>query len=224
MRLRARNGFLVLLTTALVVVSVGCPSSTTITAGVEAVQMVIINANPSRFDIGVINIDRILVRPVDASASQALGTSRDLSLLPFGVFIDTSQPMVDPLFLDATQLSQGVYEVIEIRFSQLLFFDQDLPTDPSTCESYQFLYEPKVPGPAGFPISATITVTNFAVPQQFTVVNAQDTAFTLTFDLTQLMTTLHNAYTCSPGCGAFCVTNFDVDQFAAGTLDYLTFE
>jgi hypothetical protein len=26
------------------------------------------------------------------------------------------------------------------------------------------------------------------------------------------------------GCGAFCISNFDADQFAADTLDYLTFE
>ena len=202
-----------LLTATLVVVSVGCPSSTTITSGVGTVQMVINMVNPTRFDFGLLNIDRILVRPVDASADQALGSARDLSLLPFGVFIDTSMPMVDPLFLDPTRLSQGVYEVVEIRFSQLLFIDQD-PTDPSTCESYQFVYSPQ----------GAITVTNFAPPQRFTILNAQDTAFTLTFDLTQMMTTLNNAYTCSPGCGAFCISNFNATQFAADTLNYLTFE
>ena len=223
MRLRARNGFLTLVTAALVVVAVGCPSSTTITSGVGRAQLEIIMANPSRFDLGFINIDRLLIRPVDASAGQVLG-DRDIPLLPFGAFIDTSMPMVDPLFLDATQLAQGVYEVVEIEFSQLFFIDQDLPTDPSTCESYQFIYEPRVPGPSGFPITARITATNFAVPQQFTVLDAQDTALTLTFDLTQLMTTLHNAYTCSPGCGAFCISNFDPFQFAADTLNYLTFE
>lgn len=213
MRLRARNGFLTLVTAALVVVAVGCPSSTTITSGVGSAQLEIIMVNPSRFDLGFINIDRLLVRPVDANAGQVLGSDRDLALLPFGVFIDTSMPMVDPLFLDATQLAQGVYEVVEIRFSTLQFLDFD-PTDPSTCESFQSVYAPP----------DTIPVTNFAVPQRFTILDGQDTMFTLTFDLTQMMTTLNNAYTCSVGCNAFCITNFDPNQFAADTLNYLTFE
>lgn len=213
MKLRARNGLLVLLTAALVVVSVGCPNSRSITAGVGTAQLAIVMANPSRFDTGLFNIDRILVRPVDADTSQALGSDRDLSLLPTGVFVDTSEPMVDPLFLDATQLSQGVYEVVEIRYSQLFFFDPDFPTDPSTCESFQFIYSPP----------DQIIITNFAVPPQFTVFDSQDTMFTLTFDLTQMMTTLNNAYTCSVGCGAFCISNFDPIQFAADTLDYLSF-
>ena len=214
MRLRARNGFLVLLTAALVVVSVGCPNSTSITSGVGSAQLVIINANPSRFDQGFFNIDRLLVRPLDPDASQVLGIDRDISLLPFGAFVDTTLPMVDPLFLDATLLSQGVYEVVEIRLSGVFFFDMD-PTDPSTCESFIDFYDTG---------ADKITLTNFAVPQQFTILNAQDTMFTLTFDLTQMMTTLNNAYTCSVGCGAFCISNFDPDQFAADTLDYLTFE
>lgn len=205
-----------LLTAALVVVSVGCPSSTTITSGIGSAQLEIIMVNPSRFDLGFFNIDRLLVRPIDASADQVLGSNRDLALLPFGVFIDTSMPTVDPLFLDATRLSQGVYEVVEIRFSSLSFFDPDFPTDPSTCESYQSILET--------PFLLTIPVTNFAVPQRFTVLDGQDTMFTLTFDLTQMMTTFNNAYTCSVGCGAFCISNFDPNQFAADTLNYLTFE
>jgi len=213
MSLRVRNGLLVLLTAALMVVSVGCPNSTSITSGVGATQLVIESANPTRFETGFFNIDRLMVRPVDPNADQILGTARDLSLLPFGVFVDTAEPMVDPLFLDATQLSQGVYEVVEIRLSDLVFFDLD-PTDPSTCESFQAFYFP--PG--------KITVTNFAVPQQFTIVDGADTMFKLTFDLTQMMTTLNNAYTCSVGCGGFCISNFDPNQFAADTLDYLTFE
>ena len=212
MSLLAKNGFLVLVTAALVIASVGCPSSTTITSGVGSAQMVINMVNPTRFDFGLIKFDRIMVRPVDVSAGQALGSARDISLLPFGVFVDTSMPMVDPLFLDPTQLSQGVYEVIEIRFDQLFFFDQD-PTDPSTCASFQSFYQP--PGP--------IIVTNFAVPQRFTILNAQDTMFTLTFDVTQLMTTLNNAYTCAP-LFPFAISNFNAAQFAADTLNYLTFE
>lgn len=219
MKLRARNGLLLLVTAALVVVSGGCPNSTSITAGVGKAQLAINLVNPSRFDFGLFNIDRILVRPVDADASQIIGTDRDITVLPFGAFIDTNVPMVDPLFLDSTPLSQGVYEVVEIRLSSLTFSDFDFPTDPSTCESYVSDYNPPTAPPAGTPV----TITSFAVPLQFTIVDAQETMIAITFDMTQMMTTLNNAYTCSPGCGAFCITNFSHSQFAADTLDYLTF-
>ena len=212
MKLRARNGLFLLLTAALVVVSTGCPNSQSITAGVGRAQMTITLTNPTRFDFGFFNIDRMLIRPVDPDAAQILGTARDITLLPFGVFVDTANSMVDPLFLDATPLSQGVYEVVRVQISSLFFSDNDFPTDPSTCESYQSFYAPP----------DIITVT-FAVPPQFTISNAQETTFALTFDMTQMLTTLNNAYTCSTGCGAFCISNFDPDQFAADTLDYLTF-
>jgi hypothetical protein len=39
-----------------------------------------------------------------------------------------------------------------------------------------------------------------------------------------MVSTLHDAYTCSPGCGAFCISNFNAAQFAANTGSYLTFE
>jgi hypothetical protein len=219
MKLRARNGLLLLVTAALVVVSGGCPNSTSITAGVGKAQLAINLVNPSRFDFGFFNIDRILVRPVDADASQITGTDRDITVLPFGAFIDTNVPMVDPLFLDSTPLSQGVYEVVEIRLSSISFSDSD-PTDPSTCESSIANYFP----PTGPPVGTPVAITSFAMPLQFTILDAQETMITLTFDITQMISTLHNAYTCST-CfpGPFCVRNFSHSQFAAGTLDYLTF-
>ena len=214
MKLRARNGLLLLVTAALVVVSTGCPNSTSITAGVGRAQLNITLTNPSRFDFGFFNIDRILVRPVDPDAAQIVGNSRDITLLPFGVFVDTAVQMVDPIFLDSTPLSQGVYEVVELRISSLFFSESDFPTDPSTCESYQSFYGPP----------DVISVTNFAIPLQFTISDAQETTYALTFDMTQMLTTLNNAYACPAGCGGFCLGSFDADQFAADTLDYLTFD
>jgi len=215
MKLRARNGLLAVLAVALVVVSAGCPNSRSITAGIGTAQLSVTLTNPSRFDFGFFNVDRILVRPIDPGASQALGNRRDISVLPFGVFIDSGIATVDPSFLIPIKLSKGTYEVVEVRISSLSFFDQDFPTDPSTCESFQSAYDTSPTDPA---ISR-----NLAVPQQFTIVDGQDTLVALTFDMTKMMTAINNSFTCTPGCGAFCISNFDSDQLGAAILDYLSF-
>lgn len=209
----ARKGLLFLATTALMVAAVGCPNSTVITGGVGAAQLSIEMTNPSRFDQGFFSLDRILFRPVDPGANQALGPD-ELTLLTVATPVDTTLPSVDPLFLPATQLGQGVYEIVEIRLSQLFFFDQDFPTDPSTCESYQSSYFENGP----------ITVSSFATPLTFTVANGEDTMVAITIDVTEMISTLNDAYTCSVGCGAFCISNFNPSQFAADTLDYLSLE
>ena len=92
MKLRARNGFLVLLATALVVVLAGCPNSTSITAGIGTTQLEINVVNPSRFDVGFFNIDRLLVRPIDPGASQAIGNARHDPALQSGRAKLTSWP------------------------------------------------------------------------------------------------------------------------------------
>ncbi len=212
MRLRAKKGLLILLTAALTVLSVGCPNSTTITSGTGALVPAIFITNPTRWDLGYFRIDRVLVRPSDPGTNLALGPNRDISLLPFGADVDSSQTMVDPSFFVPIPLAAGTYEVTEIRYSLISFFDFD-PTDPSTCDSFAAFYFP--PG--------RVTINNFATPIQFTVTGGQDVTFSMTFDITQMTTSLNNAHTCSPGCGGWCISNFDPAAFAADTLSYLTF-
>jgi hypothetical protein len=218
MKLRNKNALLFVLTIALMVVSAGCPNSNTITSGIGTTQLTVVVTNPNRFEVGTFSIDRIMVRPVDARADSALGSARDIKLSQSPIFVDASLGMVDPAFIRPATLSQGVYEVVEIRMSSLLFVDADLDIDPATCESWQFFY---ATGSSNSSERITITFPN---PPQFTVVDGQESAFNFSFDLTAMISTLNNALTCSTGCGAFCATNFDPDQFAADTLNYLTID
>ncbi|NIM62968.1 MAG: hypothetical protein GTO30_15370 [Acidobacteria bacterium] len=221
MKPRAGKGLLLLLAATLVVVSTGCPNSTVITAGNGTVRMSVITPNPTRFTFGSFDIDRILIRPVDAGASQAIGaqfTGKELSLLRTFLFVNVSEPMVDPSFLRPVPLSEGDYEIIEIRYSDMQFGDPTnpwVPPDPTTCEGAQRFYFP--PG--------EITVDSFAVPQIFTVSNAQETSLTLTFDIEKMITALNNSYDCVMVGGTYQQQNpstWDESQFIAQTLDYLT--
>ena len=213
MKLRARNALLLLLTTTLMVVSVGCPNSTAITSGIGTAQLVINMTNLNRFEVGAFNIRRILIQPIDANAQQSIGTARDIILTRSSVFVDATLPNVDPGFLTPVTLSAGTYEIVEMEFSGIFFVDTvGFVPDPMSCEgSQQF-----------FSSLPNIMVTSFATPQRFTISDTQDTQVTLTFDMTQYITTLTNAFTCTPGCNGFCISNFDPVQFAGDTLDYLT--
>lgn len=215
MNLRTRNALLFVLAMALTVVSAGCPNSQTIGAGIGTTQMSVVFTDPSRFEIGTFTISRVLVRPLDPNASQALGSARDIKLTQSPIDADTSLGMIDSSFILPVTLSQGVYEITEIRMVSLGFFDLDDPLDPSTCGTSQLFYETL----SSQPINVT-----FASPPQFTIVDGQETALTLSYDLTAMMSTLVDAFTCTPGCPpfGFCFTNFDADQFAADTLNYLT--
>lgn len=217
MKPRAGKGLLLLLAASLLVVSTGCPNSTVITAGVGTTQLAIVMTNPTRFDVGAFTIDRILIVPTDPNAAAAIGTTRDLTLLRTGVFVDTTEPMVDPSFLTPVRLADGEYEIIEIRLSQLFFVDTTFVSDPSTCEGAQQFYAP----------SGRVTITSFTTPQTFDVRDGQSTPLGLTFDLTQMMTALNNAHTCTMSGGNYQPVNpasFNRTQFAADTLDYLTID
>jgi len=214
MMLRARKGMLVLLTTALLVVSAGCPNSNVILSGNGTAQFTINVTNFSRFELGVFGIDRILVRPVDSGANSALGDGLDINLLQFAIAVDLNMASVDPLFFPPNNLSQGTYEVVAIDLSQITFLDFDVP-DPSTCESFQSFYSPNLAP------NIPIKVDSFSTPLRFTIERGTDTPVTMTFDATEMVSTLFDAYTCSP---SFVLSDFDEDQFIADTGNYLTFE
>jgi hypothetical protein len=214
MKLRNKNALLFVLAMALMVVSAGCPNSNTITSGTGTTQLNVVFTDPSRFEIGTFTISRILVRPLDPRASQALGSARDIKLTQSPIDAETALGMIDNSFILPVTLSQGVYEITELRMASLGFFDLDDPLDPSTCETSQLFYATS---------SAELINVNLASPPQFTVIDGQETALTLSYDLTAMMQTLSDAFTCTPGGPfGFSYTNFDENQFAANTLDYLT--
>jgi hypothetical protein len=209
---------LFLLALALLVSSVGCPNSSTISTGNGTVRVNVINTNGDEWTAGgLVQLDKVLVRPLDPEVNEVLGVN-PLSLISDAVVIWTMQRVADSELV--VGLSSGTYEIVQLDLSQASFVADPASPDSNGCH----WIEPQ----------AAITLPplgqNFPAPLTFTVQPDTDGLLTLTWDMSALAQAIFETY--NPPVdpvleGGFCLgTAGTTDEAALADLvgTYLTVE
>lgn len=211
---RRTYGPLFLLALALLVSSVGCPNSSTVSAGNGTVRVNVINTNGDEWTEGLIQLDKVVVRPLDPKVNEFLGQN-PLSLISDAVVIWTMQRVADSELV--VGLSSGTYEIVQLDLSGAFFVADPASPDSNGC----WYIEPQ----------AVITLPplgqNFPAPLTFTVQPDTDGLVTLTWDMSALGQAFFDSF--NPPVdpvfeGGICIGTSDEAALTALVGTYLTVE
>jgi hypothetical protein len=216
MSFRVKNGLLGIATLGLLLLSIGCPNSTPISAGngslVPNIQFV---NNTTRWDGGFI-INQIFLSPSDPDLSAIIEPGRQLGILQIDIYVGLFDPTVDVGFYLPVVLAEGSYDIVGIRINNSSYFDADFDVSgATTCIDSQLFLDPLN--------NPSINIINFTNQPTVTIAADADTALNLTFDLAAYMAEFEAAWLCSGGVGG-TASNFNPTQFANANASYLTID
>jgi len=116
----------------------GCTNSEIVGTSTGAIRLTVeAQGGAGRYDLGILQISQILVRPADDNAQGALG-GEPIGLLSRPIDIDLNNPDVVSFLVGAPPesvalLSEGPYEVAETRVEQFTLTDQPPPDYGTEC-------------------------------------------------------------------------------------------
>jgi hypothetical protein len=169
----------------------------------------------TRFEVGVLQINQIAIRPTDPDANDAIGNT-DIGLLSAPIEVGYG---VEPDTLPTPALSDGTYQVVSMAVNPILFSDNDPPPAmPSGCADYVAFW--------GW--FSDMSLSNFGRDVYVTVENGSVNSLGITVKGQEFLTAFQEAWTCqSSGCfgGApYCLGNFNSASFTSRASEFLVFE
>jgi hypothetical protein len=195
--------------------AVACTGSEVLPARTQNlnVELEVVDAD-IRFQVGVLQVNQIAIRPVDPDADNSLG-SNDLGLLQTPVEV-AYNVVIDDII--TTPLTDGTYQVLSLAVNPVLFIDNDGPASEDSCEDYVAVW-------AWF---SDMSFTDFGQEVYVTVENGRINNLKVIVKGQDFLTAFQEAWSCRtfscPGGAPYCLSGFNQAAFTSRSAEFLEFE